>query len=449
MVTKTTAAGGRLAEFANDVPQSGELVDKKFGPGKPFSAAEVGAFEKCNDTYEVREEISTKYTDKDVREQYTDSYDASIVADDNSVQSGHEDPKPGCSCLPMACIEQHNEEEIPSREKEIGFTNFFELIETACCGETKLANTTMECQHGKGKTFSELAACKNFNVQDLTEFTSDSESLASDSRYSTRSRRSGRRAIMRKNVSRKFQTEVPKERHQASEPSAPTGTSISTSFTTDIAKKASAFIMQNIRSTEEDESASPPNVSAISNDVPIVPVVKEAHKSAADEPTLITAESTAVESNTVNSIRAVTRDHERLREVCVLSLVCSGSTVSGFEEDDGGHSWSLHTKRKANSSSPSDMVKSDTPVASWRRAIATLVNFLDSLTRDIHASGVAAPVNKLFCFLCMTAVLILWPVDGEKNRRKVKQVEIPRPRSPVSLLKAVLRGETKEGQTAI
>ena len=106
-------------------------------------------------------------------------------------------------------------------------------------------------------------------------------------------------------------------------------------------------------------------------------------------------------------------------------------------------------------SSPSDLTalttnrsQVDVSIASCRRVVETVINFLDSLTRVTYGNGAALPVNKAVCLLCLTAILVFWPVDQERNRRKVEKIEIPRPRSPVSLLKAVLRGETKEEQKA-
>jgi hypothetical protein len=368
-------------------------------------------------------------------------------------------------------MEQTNDEEVTSREQQVGI-DFFDLIESACCGELKGLKMKVDGECGKGKTFSELAVCKNFKFdeRDEDEASDDYESTTSYStpRHAVRGRNTGPKGG-RRTLRRPFE-DKPRERSRSKNPDIVSQDNLK--FVAEIARKASDFINQNVR-TEEDLDTSSfkespiDKVPPIANPAPKTAAEKSAveksaveksalEKSAADAVTCATAESTAIASQVVPVapvVPVVRPDHERMREMCVLSLVGSGSTVSSFNEDGGGHSWSFHTKRK-RASSPSDLTalttnrSQDVSIASCRRALESVVNFLDSLTRNLYGKD-AAPVNKAVCFLCLSIIVVLWPAAQEGNRRKVEKVEIPRPHSPVSLLKAVLRGDTKEAHKTL
>ena len=454
MVSKTRSAVDRLAEFAVFVAPSTQTDPLNPITDMTKEAPDAGAATstKADEMMEIREDVETIGPDRDVAE-CDDNDEQSLVGDQRSVHSDVDVPKPRLFCMETSCTGQVSDDEISSpREKQAGIESFFDLIESACCGETNDLKMKAEGECGKGKTFSELAACKNFKVDDLNEgyasedYESNSCSSASafaKTRPSQRGRSSGRNSSRRNQ--RRSHEDMPRERSRSTNSSA--GIQEKLKVVAEVAKKASDIISQNIKAMEMQRDT--PTLKMSMNDRDLPPVVKPAQNNTSDEPTCATAESTAIASQVF-----VRPDHERLREVCVLSLVGSGSTVSSFNEDGGAHSWSLHTKRKVHSS-PSDLTalttnksQVDVSLASCRRVVETVINFIDSLTRNIYARD-ALPVNKAVCLLCLSAIILLWPADQEKNRRKVEKVEIPRPRSPVSLLKAVLRGETKDENRAV
>ena len=455
MVSKTRAAVDRLAEFAVFVAPSArpDPLNLAVDMDKTLPDAGAATSTQADEMMEIREDVETVGPDRDIAE-FDHNDDQSLVSDHRSVHSDIDVAEPKFPCLQGSCAGQVSDDEISSpREKKDGIENLFDLIESACCGETNDLKMKTEGEGGKGKTFSELAACKNLKFDELNkelaseDYESNSCSSASayaKTRPSQRGRSSGRNSSRRNQ--RRSHDDMPRERNRSTNGSI--GVQEKLKVVAEVAKKASDIISQNIKSMEAQRETSAMKMSLLGRDSPLV--VKPAQNNGSDAPTCATAESTAVASHVL-----VRPDHERLREVCVLSLVGSGSTVSSFNEDGGAHSWSLHTKRKVHSS-PSDLTalttnksQLDVSLASCRRVVETVINFFDSLTRNIYGRD-ARPVNKAVCLLCLSAIILLWPADQEKNRRKVSKVEIPRPRSPVSLLKAVLRGgDTKDEQKAI
>jgi len=460
---------------------------------------------------EGREDIEAGAQEKDVTLYEEDEFHS--VSEAGSGQSEVHESE--ASCMGGSCVEKNCDEEESSSEASVaGFGNFFDFIEQACCGETKkdgeFKMITQDGETGKGKTFSQLATSGQFKYDNLKagEVSEDCTSLSSCSMYA-RSRRSatkGRSNSRNPNRRhhqhhhRRSQSDLPRERNRSSS----SNNNVKNLITQDklkavaaVAKKASAMITKNIKILEiqqretleiqqqqqeqkEQEATTtlaiqPTESSAFKTSSPpanekthIPEVVKPTKKKnttttaiSGDEPTCATADSTAVASHPVVVVVAATNnnknnkqsdDHERMRKLCVLSLVGSGSSVSSFDDDGGGHSWSLHTKGgKVVMASPTDLTTLTTnkaqvevSLAQCRRVVECVINFLDSLLHVTYGNGGALPVNKAICLLSLSVIYIFWPEDQELNRRIIERVEIPRPPSPVSLLKAVIRGETRE-----
>lgn len=361
-------------------------------------------------------------------------------------------------CVQRSCAEQYEES-----GRRDGIDNFFDLIETACCGENKTDKLKMNLEGGgKGKTFHELAVCRNFKYSKSNddEESEDYESATSRSQYSSTSRRSSKsssrgrpngRSVSRSHHHRPSHEDMPRQPNRGA---LNCSSQKKERASNAIAKKASAFISQNVKAGEQDMDVVAPVTPPSENMLQSKPESKtsvsiSSKKSAADDHTSVTADSTAIVSRSARSA-----EHAKLRSACVLSLVCSGSSVSSFDEEGGGHSWSLHTNDRKLKASRSDLttltnnksqVDSDVSVENCRRAVETVINFIYSLTCPMYGNGPAAPVNKAVCLFSLGMILLAWPVDQEKSRRKVQRIEIPRAQSPVSLLRAVLRGsDSKE-----
>lgn len=457
-------AYGDLNWLAHAVPSNEEIAKKFTDIGNELKAKFVdGVMGKTADD------------DEDNHDEMRMSSDEDHFDDDNVVREEiYEAARAGCADLQGKCqidlpydfrrtsCTAPEDCSTPMLERQgDGIDYIFEFVESAVCGDCgSKARRSMSCTGGgKGMTFNDLAE-KIPPIQEQN-FTED-ESVFTKSVYSTKTHRttSGR------SKGRSTRSRTSSHRRKLSEGDPSKHRSRSSQLKEDykaksVANTASAFIRANVKHSAGDSE------SVRTHDQEKVGLRSLSFKSgrgsafenlsASKALTTTTADSTAF---TTSAAAPASSTYTELRELCVLSLG-SGSSVSSFDED-GGHSWSHHTKHNRKlSGSPNSVLTAITTNAShnkksettakpteWDQTIDTVVkglkllaNFIHSLSSNLYGYGVAAPVNKFFCLMSVGFIFLFWPEAIEKDRVQIEKVEIPKkPAPPASLLTLVTQG---------
>jgi hypothetical protein len=338
--------------------------------------------------------------------------------------------------LPQNCHTQ-NKSQSSGKERD-GIDFLFELVESSFCGgcdATKKQDGIAKDMAIISKDLPVYKMMPELRKDSLTEDESAASTFIHSSRTQrtsssrSRGRTSSRRTRQGSSRRRRPSLDDAPQHQNRSSPvlSNPRDESKKKKASEEIAKKASAFIRENVKPSK-------PNSLKPSS------YLKQDKSSAFEKNCPARSSRAALETNDSQITE--------MRELCVLNIG-SGSSVSSFDEDgpsrhDRNTSGSPMSVLTALTENTSNKKKSATlshrdVSEAFHRVLRVVINFLSSLSTIMYGEGAAAPVNKTVCLLSLTVLAVFWPEDRENNRVHLEKQEIPKPEK-VSLLKMVTRG---------